>query len=114
MATQRGLDVNDIRQRIDTLGEAIRANDAYEAVASALRNAAAQLQATADRMAGYRELPMARHDERAMSSPEIRDAFAAFIEREHDLATLLETWIQEDRAMLEGASELEYEIYRVT
>ncbi|HZM95913.1 MAG TPA: hypothetical protein VFB92_20970 [Vicinamibacterales bacterium] len=43
---------------------------------------------------------MARHDERAASSPEIRDAFVRFLEREQDLSALLDTWIQEDRAML--------------
>jgi len=51
-------------------------------------------------MAGYAPLPMARHDERAASSPEIRDAFVRFLEREQDLSALLDTWIQEDRAML--------------
>jgi hypothetical protein len=61
--------------------------DAYQVVAGALRGGAAQLQAAADRMAGARQLPMARHEERAMRSPEIRGAFAAFIERERDLST---------------------------
>ena len=89
---QRTLDLTDTNARAE--------HEAYEAVASALRTAAAQLQATADRMVGYRELPMARHDERAMNSLEIRDAFARFIEREHDLSALLNIWIQQDRAML--------------
>jgi len=46
---------------------------------------------------------MARHDERAAGSPEIRDAFETFIERERDLSALLDTFIQQDRAMLAGA-----------
>jgi hypothetical protein len=75
-------------------------HEAYEVVARALRSAAAQLQITADRMLGYRELPMARHDERALTSVEMRDAFATFVERERDLATLLDAWVEQDRAML--------------
>jgi hypothetical protein len=89
------------RRTLDLTDDNARAErEAFEAVARDLRDAAAQLQATADRMVGYRGLPAARHDERAMASREIRDAFARLIDREHDLATLLHTLIQEDRAML--------------
>jgi uncharacterized protein YndB with AHSA1/START domain len=91
---QRTLDLTDHNARAE--------HEAYEAVASALRTAAAQLQSTADRMAGYRELPLARHDERATNSFEVRDAFEKFIEREHDLSALLNIWVQQDRALLEG------------
>jgi uncharacterized protein YndB with AHSA1/START domain len=93
---QRTLDLTDNNAKAE--------HEAYEDVASALRNAAAQLQAAADRMVGYRGLPMARHDEHAMSSREIRDAFARLIEREHDLSKLLNTLIQQDRAMLGSES----------
>jgi uncharacterized protein YndB with AHSA1/START domain len=89
---QRTLDLTDSSARAES--------EAYESVASALRNAAAQLQMTADRMVGYKELPVARHDADAMSSPEIRAAFARLIEREHDLSALLNTLIEQDRAML--------------
>jgi hypothetical protein len=89
---RRTLDLTDHNARAE--------HDAYDAVASALRDAATQLQGIADGMAEYAPLPMARHDERAASSPEIRDAFVRFLEREQDLSALLDTWIQEDRAML--------------
>jgi len=92
---QRTLDFTDNNARAE--------HDAYDAVASSLRNAATELQAIADRMERYRALPMARHDERAAGSPEIRDAFETFIERERDLSALLDTFIQQDRAMLGGA-----------
>ena len=94
---RRTLDLTDTNARAE--------DDAYRAVSSALRDAATQLQVVADRMAGYGALPMGRHDERAASSPEILDAFVRFIEREQDLSTLLNTWIQEDRAMLEDGSD---------
>jgi uncharacterized protein YndB with AHSA1/START domain len=93
---QRTLDLTDNNAKAE--------REAYEVVASALRSAAAQLQTTADRMVGYRGLPLARHDEDALSSPEIRDAFARLIEREDDLSALLSTLIQRDRAMLGGES----------
>jgi len=93
---QRTLDFTDNNARAE--------HDAYDAVATALRNAATQLHETAERMASYRNLPMPRHDSSAMTSPEIRDAFATFIERERDLSVLLNTFIQQDRAMLGGAS----------
>jgi uncharacterized protein YndB with AHSA1/START domain len=93
---RRTLDLSDQNAKAE--------DDAYEAVASALGNAAAQLQVTADRMVGYRELPMGRHHEGALASAEIHDGFARFIEREQDLSLLLNTWIQQDRAMLGHAS----------
>src|SRR4029453_14610795 len=93
---QRTLDLTDKNARAEY--------DAYDAVAGALRSAAAQLRAIADRMAGYRELPMARHDQRAMMAPELRNAFARFIEREDELAALLNTSVEHDRAMLGNPS----------
>lgn len=93
---QRTLDFTDNNARAE--------HDAYDAVANALRNAATELQETADRMASYRDLPMPRHDASAMTSPEIRDAFARFIERERDLSTFLNTLIQQDRTMLGAGS----------
>ena len=89
---QRTLDLTDRNAKVE--------HEAYQALAGAFRNAAAHLQTTADRMLAYKDLPVARHDERAMSSPEMRDAFATFVEREHDLSVLLSTWIQSDSAML--------------
>ena len=89
---QRTLDFTDHNARAE--------NDAYDAVARALRNAATELQAIADRMASYSALPMPRHDQRAATSADIRDAFALFVEREVDLSVLLSSLIQQDREML--------------
>ena len=103
---QRTLDLTDKNARTE--------HDAYDAVAGALRDAATQLQEIADRMAGYRELPMARHDEGAIRAPEIRDAFARFIEREHDLSVSLNTWIRQDRAMLGDGRGSQHESIALT
>jgi hypothetical protein len=89
---QQTLDLSDDHAR--------KEKDAYAVLAKDYRNIASQLQATADRMVSYRDLPMARHDGRALAAPRIREAFAAFIERERDLILLLETWIQQDQEIL--------------
>ena len=78
---------------------------AYQQLASDYRNLTSQLQATADRMVGSRDLPMARHHADAMVAPDIREAFANLVERERDVAALLETWIEEDQAMLAVSKE---------
>ncbi len=89
------------RQTLDlTDNHATAERDAYDAVARSLRIAATELQAAADRMAGSRDLPMPRHDTSKITSAEILDAFATFIERELDLSVLLNTLIQQDREML--------------
>ena len=56
-----------------------RENDAYTKLAQAHRSLADQLQATAEQMAGYRNLPMVSHDVRAMTSPEVFEAFRHFV-----------------------------------
>ena len=74
--------------------------DAYRALAKDHREIASQLQATANKMAGYRDLPMGRHDQRAMSDPKFREAFERFITLEQELLALLQTKVEQDRKML--------------
>jgi len=75
-------------------------HDAYLELASDYREIATQLQATAKQMAGYRDLPMGRHDAKAMASPKVRQAFEKFVTREQELEGLLQNRIDEDRRML--------------
>jgi hypothetical protein len=75
-------------------------HDAYLQLAREYQKIATQLQATAQRMAGYRDLPMGRHEEKAMSSPRFREAFEKFVTREQELEGLLQNRIDEDRRML--------------
>jgi hypothetical protein len=51
-------------------------------------------------MAGYRELPMGRHDPAVMSSAQVRQAFEKYVAREQELLTLLQARIDADRGML--------------
>lgn len=75
--------------------------DVYRELASAHRRIAIELADTAHRMAGYRELPMGRHDMAAMMSPAPRHAFAGFVKHEEALITLLQSRLAADHATLE-------------
>lgn len=74
--------------------------DAYQELATAHRQLATELHATARRMAGYRDLPMGRHDLEVISAPENVDAFRSFVTNEEALLALLHTRLDKDRAML--------------
>lgn len=78
---------------------------AYQLLENDYRNLALRLRETAARMVGYRDLPMARHHAQAMLAPEIRAALVRLVERERDVAVLLESWIEEDQAMLVVSKE---------
>src|SRR4026209_1709100 len=73
---------------------------AYQQLAHDYRRLTSQLRATAERMLGDRDLPMARHHAQPMLAEDIRGTLANLVERERELAALLKTWIEEDQAML--------------
>jgi hypothetical protein len=74
--------------------------EAYRQLANKHRDVAAQLHTTATEMAGYRDLPMGKHDAKAMASPAAVDAFERFVKLEQELATLLERRLKDDRQLL--------------
>ena len=74
---------------------------AYESLIEQFREVAARLGAAGGEMAGYRDLPMGRHDPAAMSRPEVGEAFARFVREEEALAGLLTAGADRDRSMLE-------------
>ena len=80
--------------------------DAYEELASAHRRLATELHATARRMAGYRDLPMGRHDMQMISAPASVDAFSRFVAVEEVVLKLLQSRLEADHRMLDsmGAS----------
>jgi hypothetical protein len=71
--------------------DALREHRVYLKLAEELRTSAAQLAAIGDQMAGQRDLPMGRHDERVMSSLEVIAAFDRFIATQQELADLLQS-----------------------
>jgi hypothetical protein len=74
--------------------------DAYLDLARQHRQIATQLQTTARQMAGYRSLPMGRHDPKGMASPRLRDAFEKFLKLEQELLVLLQKRVEQDLQML--------------
>lgn len=77
-----------------------RERDVYRELVDAHRLAAAQLAATAKRMAAYRDLPMGAHHMAVMMSPENTAAFARLVATEEELFALLRGRVDEHRAML--------------
>ncbi len=94
------------QQTLDLTDDNARAeHTAYQLLANDYRALTSQLRTTADRMVGYRDLPMARHHAHAMIAPEMREAAATLVERERDVAAILKAWIEEDQAMLVVSKE---------
>lgn len=72
----------------------------YDRLAREHRDAAAALADTAARMLAARDLPMGAHDMAAMADPAVAAAFERFVRVEESLVQLLQTRLDEDRAML--------------
>ena len=75
--------------------------DAYAVLMRELQQTALQLEKTADQMLGYRDLPMGRHDEKAMTHPRVQEVFERFVERKQELLSLLEQTAARDTQLLE-------------
>ncbi|HEY8147998.1 MAG TPA: hypothetical protein VIK51_03650 [Vicinamibacteria bacterium] len=73
---------------------------AYSRLVEEHRRIAAELAATAKRMAGYWNLPMGKHDQQAMSNPRAFEAFETFVEIEGELVAALQDSLRQDRKML--------------
>jgi hypothetical protein len=75
---------------------------AYRHLAHQHRAIAAQLESTAAQMAGYRALPMGRHDPSVLMDPRMREAFSRFVIAETELLALLQHRLEPDRRLLES------------
>jgi hypothetical protein len=77
--------------------DAQRELDAYTSLARAHRSIAAALATLSRQMAGYRDLPMARHDLEVMADPEGQAAaFRRFVAIERELLELLQAKLQQE------------------
>ena len=92
-AHMKALDLTDQNSRAEY--------EAYESLAKEHKQLAVQLQSVADQMAGYRVLPMGRHDEAAMAHPRIRDAFEKLVQYKRELLALLKQTEERDDHLLE-------------
>jgi hypothetical protein len=88
----KALDLNDEHSR--------REHALYDRLAREHRDAAAALAETAERMTAARDLPMGAHDLAAMADPAMGAAFERFVRLEDELLHLLQSRLDEDRAML--------------
>jgi hypothetical protein len=86
------LDLTDERSK--------REYEVYRRLAEDHRRAGLQLEAIGKQMAGYRDLPMGRHDEKAMAAPAVVESFQKFVGLEQELLALLQRRIEQDRQML--------------
>jgi hypothetical protein len=78
--------------------------EVYQRLVMAHRELASRLEATGREMAGYRDLPMGRHDPKAMAAAENARAFETFVRVEEKLIALLQRRLEGDRAMLQQMS----------
>ena len=89
------------RRALDLMDQNSKAEyDAYEKLLKELRQIAAQLSATANEMAGYGDLPMGKHDERALTRPRVRQTFEQFIQHKRELLDLLNQTEERDDQLL--------------
>jgi hypothetical protein len=88
----RALDPTDSDARMEV--------DAYATLVTGHRDVADRLSGIATQMAEYRSLPMAAHDEAAMSDAVAHKAFANFVRLEQELTTVLQQLSEEDQTML--------------
>ena len=77
--------------------------DAYVKLGRKHRSIGAQLREAARQMAGYRDLPMGRHDERALADPKVVEAFERLVKVEDELLSQLRAAVERDRQMLATA-----------
>ena len=90
------------RKALDLTDENSQAEDeAYEKLLKELRQIAAHLSVTASEMAGYRDLPMGRHDEKALTHPRVRTTFEQFVQRKRELMEMLQQTEDRDNQLLE-------------
>jgi hypothetical protein len=64
------------------------------------RQAAARLRGIGAEMAAARDLPMGRHDQQAMSSPEVAEAFQRLVGAKQQLLALLQEMAELDQRLL--------------
>jgi hypothetical protein len=72
----------------------------YLRLAEEHRQLAARLRAVAGEMAAARDLPMGRHDQQTLTSPEVGEAFQRFVRAKQELLALLQQMVEQDQRML--------------
>jgi hypothetical protein len=76
--------------------------DAYRRLIDDFRGVAPHLRTVAEQMAGYRDLPMASHDAKAMASPDAREALKTLVDVEQEMLAVLQKQVDEFRGILDS------------
>jgi len=74
---------------------------AYQRLAQEHREIGARLLVLGEEMAGYRDLPMGRHDPRVMPAPTAVEAFEKFVHAKRDLLSFHQHPVPQHQRMLE-------------
>jgi hypothetical protein len=77
-----------------------REREAYLSLVSTYRAVATELHALGEEMAGYRDLPMGRHNMSVMTDPKMAETFAELVRAKEELLSNLQERIEGDKAML--------------
>src|SRR5438045_431627 len=88
----KALDLNDPNSK--------REYDVYQKLVKEHQKIARLLEETAKEMAGYRDLPMGRHDHRKMSDPKVIEAFKKYTDIEQELLMMLNKRVGQDKKMI--------------
>jgi len=72
----------------------------YLRLTEEFRQASARLRGIGQEMAAARDLPMGRHDQQAMSSPEVAEAFQRLVRAKQELLALLQRMAEQDQQRL--------------
>ena len=75
---------------------------AYQRLTGQMREVSGSLEALAGEMADYRDLPMAPHDETALNTPDVHEAFQALIAQERGFAEYLNASVDVFTAAVDG------------
>jgi hypothetical protein len=82
---------------------AMKERDAYVSLTRQHRQIASLLHTASAEMAGYRDLPMGRHDQAAMSAPRVIDTFEELVSIRRETVELLQAMLEQEEAMLAHA-----------
>jgi hypothetical protein len=80
-------------------------HSAYRGLVQKHRDVAMRLRTISEAMAGYRDLPMGKHDMQVMQSRELFGAFEDLVKVERELLTLLDKQVGEHEQMLGAMDE---------
>lgn len=94
-----------LRAHLHSLGDDAKSQpeqQAYTALVEDYRAVSNHLQRIAGRMASYRDLPMATHDEERLTSADATESLALFVQAERAVLEFLQSSLEQNERMLAG------------